>query len=87
MSAAARVVIKPHIPLIKFRKGSLFPLERLVAAPEPALDAHPPQGTTAGASSAVSLEWWDLPLKFRRAGIDDLECESINSGGADKSWN
>ena len=31
----------------------------------------------------TSLEWWQIPAKYRRANIQDLEIEQINSGGAE----
>ena len=33
-----------------------------------------------------SLEWWQLPDKYRRQAIDDLECEAINMGAAEKPF-
>merc|ERR1719206_1467822 len=72
------VAVKPHIPLIKFRKGLSEPtsvtggVAGSVAAP------------MAGAGG--SLEWWEVPAKFRREAIDDMECEAINNGGREMPW-
>lgn len=31
-------------------------------------------------------EWWELPGKFRRECVDDVECDVINMGGDGKLW-
>ena len=37
-------------------------------------------------SVSGALEWYQLPAKYRRRDIDDLECDVINNGGADQPW-
>lgn len=69
--------MKPHIPLIKFRKG-----QHVVNTP-----AKPPisQGTAASAGGQhyhiISEE--QLPLRFRRQLLDERQINVINSGGCE----
>ena len=35
---------------------------------------------------AASLEWWEVPDRFRRPLLDQTECEKIDSGGAGVLW-
>ena len=37
-------------------------------------------------SVSGALEWYQLPAKYRRRDIADLECDVINNGGADQPW-
>ena len=72
--------VKPHIPLIKFRKG-LAEAEHQQVAPAAA--------AVMGAVAAVaggSMEWWEVPAKFRRETIDEKECDAINMGGRELPW-
>jgi len=92
MSLASKLVkVQQHIPLIRFRKGSLNPVERMVVEPAVAvpelLDAPVLHAATQGAPvSGGNIEWWDLPLRYRRPVVDEQECEAINGGGSDKLW-
>lgn len=90
-SAASRMfkTVKPHIPMIKFRKGSLMPKISLpettlapAAAPAPAKSSQAKEFQP----TSVNLEWWQTPLKFKRRDVGDLEMDAINSGGADKLY-
>jgi len=36
--------------------------------------------------AAGSLEWWEVPDRFRRPALDQAECEKIDSGGAGIIW-
>merc|ERR1712106_965457 len=65
-------VIKPHVPMIKFRKG-------VVSSPAQ-------QPAAAAPAGPVVYEWWEVPGKFRNPAIDQDECEAINMGGGDKLW-
>eukprot|EP00092_Neocalanus_flemingeri_P006353 GFUD01006839.1.p1 GENE.GFUD01006839.1~~GFUD01006839.1.p1 ORF type:complete len:131 (+),score=40.49 GFUD01006839.1:48-440(+) len=69
--------VKPHIPMIKFRKGLEVPV-----APAPVAAVL---SAVAGAAGG-SLEWWEVPAKFRREIIDEKECEAINMGGREVPW-
>ena len=74
--------MKAHIPMIKFRKGSMIP------KPEPVIvEATPTIASVAAPSSqphqwipnqSVNLEWWQTPQKFKRRHVDDLEIDIIN---------
>ena len=79
------VAVKPHIPLIKFRKGlsEHTSVSGGLAAPAPGV-----VGSVAApvAGAGGSLEWWEVPAKFRREAIDELECEAINNGGREMPW-
>ena len=46
----------------------------------------PPTVSLATATATGSLEWWQLPDKYRRQAIDDLECEAINMGATEKPF-
>lgn len=74
--------VKAHIPMIKFRKGSLIPKstpalpESTVAPVLPA--AAPTSSSSAGTVNVINLEWWQTPEKFKRRTVDQLECDLIN---------
>ncbi|XP_040572176.1 uncharacterized protein [Lepeophtheirus salmonis] len=80
--------IKPHIPLIKFRKGGLA-LQSIAAnvgqVSEMPVDSLSNK-TNPMATKVYSLEWWQTPSKFKRRTIDELECDAINNGGGDRLW-
>ncbi|KAK3864359.1 hypothetical protein Pcinc_029954 [Petrolisthes cinctipes] len=69
--------VRPHIPMIKFRKGGLEELVR--GTPESALPGIG-SGTTVNQTQVV-LEEWQVPLKYRRERITEEEIEYINRGG------
>ena len=74
--------VKAHIPMIKFRKGSLIP-KSTPALPEstvaPVLSAAAPtSSSSAGTVNVINLEWWQTPEKFKRRTVDQLECDLIN---------
>ena len=73
--------VKPHIPMIKFRKGLEVPEHQQVAPAAVAAVMNAVAGAAGG-----SLEWWEVPAKFRRESIDELECEAINMGGREVPW-
>eukprot|EP00088_Acartia_fossae_P050755 TRINITY_DN56919_c0_g1_i1.p1 TRINITY_DN56919_c0_g1~~TRINITY_DN56919_c0_g1_i1.p1 ORF type:complete len:148 (+),score=16.62 TRINITY_DN56919_c0_g1_i1:44-487(+) len=76
--------VAPHIPLIKFRKGLPLsqPAENVAQAQENVLHSD----ETSGSGDGNSLEWWQIPSKYRRPAIDSDECNEINSGGAETVW-
>jgi len=88
MSLATKLVqVKPHIPLIKFRKGG--PFTQVLHQSEHSTNPPPNvlSGVKMAAQPALSLDWWELPQKYRKFELDDKEIESINGGGSDKLWN
>uniref|UniRef100_T1E3F6 28s ribosomal protein s36 mitochondrial n=1 Tax=Psorophora albipes TaxID=869069 RepID=T1E3F6_9DIPT len=75
LSAAKR------IPLIKFRKGGPF-LESASSGQHAAASAGASGGSQAKtAPSREAIEEWQLPARYRRKPIDDVEIEYINRGG------
>jgi len=84
--------LKPHTPLIKFRKGS--------GASHPASHASSPQVAAAAMKFASApstpklkpneayqmpvIEDWQLPSRFQRRPLDEEEIAYINRGGPDK---
>ncbi|XP_045613382.1 alpha-ketoglutarate dehydrogenase component 4-like [Procambarus clarkii] len=73
--------VRPHIPLIKFRKGGLTELVR--GAPQPIAAAGP---VITGSSASPTppppvLEEWQVPPRYRRERITEEEIEYINRGG------
>ena len=96
-SRAAQMLnaIKPHVPLIRFRKGAVLApsvqtpvFATSVAQPviqeAPVHVASHPSGQLK--SAVQTHEWWDTPSKFRRRQIDESEIELINSGGSEKLY-
>lgn len=88
--------IKPHIPMIRFRKGGLPEARPAAGEPAPQV-AHviskPPKSAQASSSTpdwtpiqVGPLEFWQLPSKFRKRDLDELEIEAINMGGRDKPF-
>ena len=74
--------MKAHIPMIKFRKGSLIPksapvLPESTVAPTISA-AAPAPSSSANTVEVVNLEWWQTPEKFKRRTVDQLECDLIN---------
>lgn len=73
MNAAKR------IPMIKFRKGG--PHLESSAGGHPAASAATGAAQTRSVSSGEAIEEWQLPARYRRKPIDDVEMEWINRGG------
>ena len=79
--------LKPHIPLIRFRKGGLAHAtpSASAAAPVSAAPSHMAASAASPAGSKVdwspkstSVDWWQTPNKYRRRELDDNEIEAIN---------
>ncbi|XP_073999514.1 uncharacterized protein isoform X2 [Rhodnius prolixus] len=70
--------MKPHVPLIKFRKGAQESSGDLRKT-NTMHGATPPKTQTTTVTRV--LEDYQLPLKFRRIPIGESEIEAINSGG------
>ncbi|CAH1796216.1 unnamed protein product, partial [Owenia fusiformis] len=84
MSAgAARIiqVVKPHIPLIRFPKHAVETLGTQLPFPPVNEASSAPEVKPSKMSPGVAIEDKDLPMKYRRKLIDDIEIEYINRGG------
>jgi len=75
--ATAAALIRPHVPMIKFRAG---------ANPGAAAGAVQAASTQPSPAPAGSMDWWERPAQFGRPTLDEDECDAINSGGRDKPW-
>merc|ERR1719328_87883 len=73
--------------MIKFRKG-LVPEHTTAAVtpPTPAVSQITATTPIAGPEAARVLEWWEIPNKYRRMPIDELECDAINMGAREKPY-
>ncbi|XP_075216592.1 uncharacterized protein LOC142321944 [Lycorma delicatula] len=74
--------IKPHVPLIKFRKGGLSDGGQHCTARSVA--PSPPSSSGKLQSKVIAkpiLEDFQLPQKYRRLPLDQAEIDAINSGG------
>ncbi|XP_069683272.1 alpha-ketoglutarate dehydrogenase component 4 [Periplaneta americana] len=75
--------IKPHVPLIKFRKGGLSAVDPRSTGAE--TSSH--SGGSAGGgkkaqfTSRPVIEDYQLPLRYRRQPLDEKEIAYINRGG------
>jgi len=91
-----RQVIKPHTPLIRFRKGApILELSQDMAQAaelankdikEEPIESSVPINAGKWKSVPVLHEWWDTPVRFKRREVDELECDIINGGGCDKIY-
>nr|XP_029713861.1 uncharacterized protein LOC115258006 [Aedes albopictus] len=71
-----------RIPLIKFRKGGPYLESSSGGHPASAAAAAGTGGTqTRSVSSGEAIEEWQLPARYRRKPIDDVEIDWINRGG------
>ena len=79
-----------NIYILDFRAGSPSSLFEQAASPSVAPSPASPSPAASPAAASVpaggSLEWWQIPNKYRRLPIDDLEMEAINMGGRDKPF-
>ena len=80
--------LKPHIPLIRFRKGGLAHATPSASAPVTPAPSHmaasaasPAGSKTDWAPKSTSVDWWQTPNKYRRRELDDIEIEAINVRG------
>ncbi|XP_038113809.1 uncharacterized protein LOC6032392 isoform X2 [Culex quinquefasciatus] len=64
-----------RIPMIRFRKGG--PHLDAAGQSAPATQA----GQARSVSTGEAIEEWQLPARYRRKPIDDVEIEWINRGG------
>lgn len=77
MSFAARQTfqtVKPHIPLIRFRKGGLDKTAGVSGLNSPSSSSAPSKNT---------IDESQLPLKYQRKPLGSLEIEIIQRGGPD----
>merc|ERR1719348_645949 len=71
--------------MIKFRKG-LVPENTTAAVTPPTVSEITATTPIAGPAAARVLEWWEIPSKYRRMPIDELECDAINMGAREKPY-
>ncbi|PBC31038.1 28S ribosomal protein S36 [Apis cerana cerana] len=78
-------VVKPHVPLIKFRKGGIQkdttsnpPSKHLDSA---MLEQNNPSATGPNVVVLPTIEDLYLPARFQRRPIDEKEIAYINRGG------
>ncbi|XP_018018943.1 uncharacterized protein LOC108675437 [Hyalella azteca] len=79
MASALWKTVRPHVPLIRFRKGGSVAQE-LVRGALPVATAADTKTAPVTAAAAV-LEDWQMPLRFRRKELSQDEIDCINSGG------
>ena len=92
------VTVKPHVPMIRFRKGGDVRAGEAScgsAAVEASQPSAPAGTEYRGHRSDLDLdfcsgpavyEWWEVPGRFRREVVDQQECDVINMGGDGKLW-
>ncbi|XP_076178642.1 alpha-ketoglutarate dehydrogenase component 4 [Ptiloglossa arizonensis] len=87
MASTGWKVVKPHMPMIKFRKGGI---NRVTAGATTTSPAHSGTATTqqnkvgaTGPNVTVlpTIEDIYLPPRFQRRSIDEKEIAYINRGG------
>ncbi|KAG8221839.1 hypothetical protein J437_LFUL003473 [Ladona fulva] len=81
-TARAWLAVKPHRPLIKFRKGGGVAGHE-AGGVQAARSGHP-QSVGAGRAPIQPkpiLEDWQMPRKYQRLAITEEEIEYINTGG------
>ncbi|XP_065225353.1 uncharacterized protein LOC135849091 [Planococcus citri] len=73
LSRRCIMTVRPHTPLIKFRKGGI----------EGSKTSGSSSSSGVGRSSGPRpiLEDYQLPLRYRRRPLDEAEINAINSGG------
>ena len=72
--------VKPHKPMIRFRKGKGPLVKPDQVKREAELDINIQE------SSPTVLEWWEKPAKYYPEALDETEIEQINSGGASRLY-
>ncbi|XP_062555236.1 uncharacterized protein LOC134220252 [Armigeres subalbatus] len=70
-----------RIPLIKFRKGGPYLESGSAGHPTGAAGTASGAAQTSPVSPGGAIEEWQLPARYRRKPIDDVEIEWINRGG------
>jgi len=81
-SSAIWQIIRPHVPLIRFRKGALSAVHDLVRAPVDVPSTPSPAAAPLPSSPALPMQEWELPRRYQRQILSDEEMDAINSGGA-----
>lgn len=72
--------VAPHVPLIRFGR-------RLEGQDiQPTFNTTSQQQLNISGSDSGSREWWEVPTRYRRQEISELECDVINGGGAGQAW-
>ncbi|CAG0912886.1 unnamed protein product [Notodromas monacha] len=81
MASATWRVVRPHVPLIKFRKGSRPSTRDVGSEEEFANRSQPNSAQVRSTSSTRVLHHYEIPLRYRRKTIDADEIAYINRGG------
>lgn len=74
----AMMTVKPHVPLIKFRKGGKVQETSAMLSPA---QGPAPSASKGKIQARPVIEDYQLPAKYRRRPIDEKEIEYINRGG------
>jgi len=72
--------VAPHVPLIRF--GRRVEGQDI----QPIFNTTSQQQLNISGSDSGSREWWEVPTRYRRQEISELECDVINGGGAGQAW-
>ncbi|XP_054006106.1 alpha-ketoglutarate dehydrogenase component 4 isoform X1 [Hylaeus anthracinus] len=87
MASKGWKVVKPHVPMIKFRKGGIDRASAGSAATSPAhsgaatLQQNKVGATGPNVTVLPTIEDIYLPPRFQRRPIDEKEIAYINRGG------
>ncbi|CAB3379687.1 Hypothetical predicted protein [Cloeon dipterum] len=77
--------VRPHVPLIKFRKGSAgsAPVDnvRVVAAAAASAPSSSAKANFKPVQKGPIIEDWQLPYRYRRQQLSQQEVDFINRGG------
>ncbi|RXG70272.1 hypothetical protein Avbf_06670 [Armadillidium vulgare] len=77
--ATAWKAVRPHTPLIKFRKGAVSKLGGMFKHESPVSEIPKPASHTV--VKRPILEEWQLPANYYRPPFTEEEIEYINRGG------
>ncbi|CAK9805715.1 Alpha-ketoglutarate dehydrogenase component 4 [Anthophora quadrimaculata] len=87
MASKGWKVVKPHVPMIKFRKGGInratAGTSTPSAQPGPTMSQQRTGATGPNVVVLPTIEDIHLPRRFQRRGIDEKEIAYINRGGPD----
>ncbi|XP_022184481.1 uncharacterized protein LOC111043748 isoform X3 [Nilaparvata lugens] len=68
--------VKPHVPMIQFRKGGGRNSGQSSSSPAPTANSSKPGQVHA----RPTIEDYQLPHRYRRQQMDEKEIEAVNSG-------
>ncbi|KAK9303496.1 hypothetical protein QLX08_004810 [Tetragonisca angustula] len=85
MASKGWKVVKPHVPMIKFRKGGINRAHPGTATPSvqagPTVSQKSPGATGPNVVVLPTIEDIYLPPRFQRRPLDEKEIAYINRGG------